>query len=156
MCKKLTVAYSSMAPTPMSQIHAAALWIDAIVSVPAVVMTEFTASSTAANPLCSTICSWGTVAVCKFAAEAAVADPVWTGSPLGSRENRLSIVNGSTKRSATSPHSIQHTHFGAFLRANRSSTTASTSQPAVMLMFNTFRKHELICRSPFDTLRSCE
>ena len=56
------------------------------------------------------------------------------------RLSTLSTENGMTRRSATTPHSRGFTHFGAFFSTKRSSMTASTSQPAAMLIFSSFMK----------------
>ena len=61
-------------------------------------------------------------------------------SALGMSESALSIENRQTSRSATTPQRSGMTHFGAFLRTTRSTSTARMSQLALMLRFTSFKK----------------
>ena len=61
-------------------------------------------------------------------------------SALGMSESALSIENRQTSRSATTLQRSGMTHFGAFLRTTRSTSTARMSQLALMLRFTSFKK----------------
>ena len=65
--------------------------------------------------------------------------PTFGASPMG-----LSIVKGSTSRSATNAHTRQRSLLGAFLNTHLNSTAASTIQPAAMLILNILRKTDVI------------
>ena len=69
---------------------------------------------------------------------------------LGIRLNTLSSENGKTKRKPTMLHKAQLSHFGAFLSKKRAMITASTAQPAVILMFTRLINGEEIKTSSFS------
>ena len=69
---------------------------------------------------------------------------VGTGSALGSRLKLLSIENGSTRRSATSPHAIRKSLRGVRRKTARSSSTASDirlAAAAILIVFTTYHIH---------------
>ena len=103
----------------------------------------FTALSITATPLCIT-CS-----------ELYRTAWVLTVSALGMRLSTLSNENGSTSRSATTPHMSGRAHFGPRLSSSRSTSTARISQLAAMLMLSTFRNKSVIVHTlpvPVDHL----
>ena len=69
-------------------------------------------------------------------------------SALGTKLTVLSKETGQISRMATIPHKIQRIHFGAFLRSSRKAITASISQLAAMLIFNTFENTPPILTPP--------
>ena len=62
----------------------------------------------------------------------------------GIRLKMLSGEKGRIRRRPTSPQSMQVNCFGIFRRRSRSSITASTIQPAVILILRSFKKTEAI------------
>ena len=73
-------------------------------------------------------------------------------SALGIRLSTLSIENGKTIRTATMPQSRTLAHFGALFRQSRSSKTASTTQPAEILVLTILRKSSVISLPPSDAV----
>ncbi|MDE6972248.1 MAG: hypothetical protein K2P38_03975, partial [Lachnospiraceae bacterium] len=62
------------------------------------------------------------------------------GSVLGSILNRLSMENGQISLIAATAHNKQFTHLGIFLNNSLIHETATIDHPAVILIFNNFKK----------------
>ena len=71
-----------------------------------------------------------------------------TGSALGMRLSTLSIENGHKSRTAASAHRAHSSHFGAFLNASRTSTTAKIRTAADRLRLRKPRNTSVMAASP--------
>lgn len=70
------------------------------------------------------------------------------GSALGCKLNSLSMEKGKISLTATTPHNKQLTHLGIFRNKKRTHNTANINQPAVMLIFKSFKKTSPILTFP--------
>ena len=145
----LTSAWTSSAAIPASHTHAMTKvnTSSGLALIPASaaklsLMTGLTASSMTGTPLVIV----GLGSNCTTSGEIV--------SALGMSESALSMENGQMSRSAVTPHSSGMIHFGAFLRTNRSASTARMSQPALMLRFTAFRNTSVMLSPPSGSARS--
>ena len=76
-------------------------------------------------------------------------------SALGIRLRMLSMENGQINLTATNPQRSTLTHLGAFFKISLRSKTASTSQPADMLILTIIKKNALIVSLLSGYGRSC-